>query len=459
MDPPSQPQRRRKRPRASESGNTPNPPAPQQQQQQQQIWGTTTGHPHSVNARPGDTVQQQPTFAPQQLDPSHPHQQVQQVSVASAQPDGLMNGYGAPHAQYPEPATTFAQQPVPPPQAIPQQIQSSDPTALGNRNQNASTPGRSAVSVGSKTDGRLLYQSQIGLPTGSVGAPSPVPVANQVQANRSFGNPPPGIWNQSMAQPSPAPGALVPGLQPPPEGIYRTFEDLLEAVQKAAKDQGYGIVKLRASNYRDGKATRYDLVCDRGGVKYNSTAKKRNPSTRKIDCPFRAKAVCEVQLSNQWRFVVQEPRHNHEARVGASVPGQENTPIAQSIRSMTNKLDRVQHDLAQGFQKLEAGLNQRLDNIEKRLENLEVVQRPPPPMMGGGGPPNMGAPSMPPAAMGGPTLGSSGLSNGGLPPSTIVDSRLSNIEARVSAMERGTGMDGLPMMDDDPSQLAMMVRT
>ncbi|CAI4219078.1 unnamed protein product [Parascedosporium putredinis] len=117
----------------------------------------------------------------------------------------------------------------------------------------------------------------------------------------------------------------APTLQPPPEGIFRTFEDLLSSVQRWAKDHGYGIVKLRASNYRDGKPTRYDLVCDRGGVKYNSTAKKRTPSTRK-----------------------------------------ENTPIAQSIRSFTNKLDRLTHDVSQGFMHI----GQRLDNIEKQLMDL-----------------------------------------------------------------------------------------
>ncbi|KAK7952687.1 uncharacterized protein PG986_008415 [Apiospora aurea] len=155
--------------------------------------------------------------------------------------------------------------------------------------------------------------------------------------------------------------------RPAPEGIYRTFEDLLTNVQRVAKDQGYGVVKLRASNYRDGKPTRYDLVCDRGGVKYNSTAKKRNPSTRKVDCPWRAKAVCEVNLNNQWRFAMQEHRHNHEARVPAAPPGQENTPIAQSIRSLTNKLDRIGHDLNQGFNRME----QRIDGIEKRLVDME----------------------------------------------------------------------------------------
>lgn len=163
-------------------------------------------------------------------------------------------------------------------------------------------------------------------------------------------------------------GPMTTGaLAPPPEGIYRTFEDLLTAVQRVAKDQGYGVVKLRASNYRDGKPTRYDLVCDRGGVKYNSTAKKRNPSTRKVDCPWRAKAVCEVQLGNQWRFAVQDSRHNHEARVPAAPPGQENTPIAQSIRSLTNKMDRMSHDLNQGFGRIEA----RLEGIEKRLDAIE----------------------------------------------------------------------------------------
>lgn len=160
------------------------------------------------------------------------------------------------------------------------------------------------------------------------------------------------------------PGALAP----PPEGIYRSFEDLLSAVQRVAKDQGYGVVKLRASNYRDGKPTRYDLVCDRGGVKYNSTAKKRNPSTRKVDCPWRAKAVCEVQLNNQWRFAVQDSRHNHEARVPAAPPGQENTPMAQSIRSLSNKLDRISHDITAGFM----GVSQRLESVEKRLEAVEA---------------------------------------------------------------------------------------
>lgn len=164
------------------------------------------------------------------------------------------------------------------------------------------------------------------------------------------------------------PGTPPPIMAPPREGIYRSFEDLMNSVQRSAKEQGYGIVKLRASNYRDSKPTRYDLVCDRGGVKYQSTAKKRNPSTRKIDCPFRAKAVCEVQLGNQWRFVVQEERHNHEARVSPTTPSQEAAPINSSIRSLTHKVERLSHDLSSSMEYI----RRTLEGIEKRLDNLDA---------------------------------------------------------------------------------------
>lgn len=154
----------------------------------------------------------------------------------------------------------------------------------------------------------------------------------------------------------------------PPEGIFQSFEDLMSSVQRVAKEQGYGIVKLRASNYRDGKPTRYDLVCDRGGVKYTSTAKKRNPTTRKLDCPFRAKAVCEVQLGGQWRFAVQEARHNHEGRLSANSPAQDASPVNASIRSLTLKVDKLSHDLSSSMDQIK----RTLEVIEKRLDSIDA---------------------------------------------------------------------------------------
>ncbi|CAK7263317.1 hypothetical protein SEPCBS57363_000516 [Sporothrix epigloea] len=262
-----------------------------------------------------------------------------------------------------------------------------------------------------------------GTPNGTIAAPPPMGVATPVR--------------QMMPPGTPTASPAMTNLNAPPEGIYRTFEDLLAAVQRVAKENGFGIVKLRASNYRDAKPTRYDLVCDRGGVKYNSTAKKRNPSTRKVDCPFRAKAVCEVSLSNQWRFVVQEGRHNHEARVPTAIPGQEAAPMAQTVRSMTNKLDRINHDVTQGFQEMAGHLSRFMDSVEKRLDAIEQSLN--------------GSIVMANAMQ--PQLGN-GL-GGGMPGQpTVLDSRLNNVEARMNALET-RGLD-MPLDDVDSRMLSSM---
>ncbi|KAK4235494.1 hypothetical protein C8A03DRAFT_36663 [Achaetomium macrosporum] len=454
--------RKRQRPRASEAANAatsgPLNPVPPQG------WGAATvatSQNQAVRA-PVDTVptQQPPTFPSQQLD--RPHQ--------VAEPDGLMNGYSAApqHSQYPDPQSTLA-----PAQQHDTSGLSSLSALAGDHHQHhhhaqhgqehhqaqqqqQQQQQRSAVN---KAD-RIIFQHQYG--TGHPASnSSPTTVANTSSAATGYSLPawtvpesntappqqPPAASASSMPPQSPNPA----GLAPPPEGIYRSFDDLLTSVQRIAKEQGYSIVKLRASNYREGKPTRYDLVCDRGGVKYSSTAKKRNPSTRKVDCPWRAKAVCEVNLGHQWRFAVQEPRHNHEARIPAAVPGQENTPVAQSLRSILNKIDRLSHDMVQGFNRLEGTFSARMDNVEKRLEALERERSA---MLGGSGVPQMGAPSMPPANMGGSGLGNGSLANGGMQP--LVDGRLGGVESRLSQME-SRGLDGLQMMDDDTRGLSMMV--
>ncbi|KAK4124015.1 hypothetical protein N657DRAFT_573035 [Parathielavia appendiculata] len=486
---PSQAQpRSRKRPRTtrvSEAGNA----AAQSQMtpvaQAAQGWGPATvanvnvnSHHQTVRA-PVDTVsgQQQHSFPSQQLDRSH--------QVAEA--DGLMNGYtaGPPHTQYPDPQSTLAPAPQPDTSGL------TSLSALAGDHQHVHTQHhhqphpqqfqqqqlqqqQQQRGAANKPD-RIIFQPQYGAPHQTTTSPTSVanptsaatgytlqqwtvpdaaPAPQQPQQNQQQPQPPaPAPSSSSMPPQSPALGTAA-GLAPPPEGIYRTFDDLLSSVQRTAKEQGYSIVKLRASNYRDGKPTRYDLVCDRGGVKYSSTAKKRNPSTRKVDCPWRAKAVCEVNLGNQWRFAVQEARHNHEARVPAAVPGQENTPVAQSLRSLTNKVDRMAHDVAQGFSRLEGALMARLDNIEKRLEALEGGSRTAA-MLGGNGVPQMGA-SMPPANMGGGGLGNGSLANGGMQP--LVDGRLGGVESRLSQMEPRS-LDGLQMMDDDTRGLSMMVNS
>ncbi|KAL1878826.1 hypothetical protein VTK73DRAFT_7479 [Phialemonium thermophilum] len=428
-------QSRRKRARVSENGVTPGPGWPAE----------------AVRAPEHDTGSSNPTFAPHQLNRSH-QQQV-------ADTEALMNGYSAPHSQYPDPSPPLAQASHDIPGL----------TSNATQPQNQQHHRRSAAPISNTSlgnaDGVHIYGVRSSTPQRNAAAVAAAAAAANRTVSLNWGNPSATPNSTTTMPPSPisAPG-LTPGpnLAPPPEGIYRSFDDLLTAVQRVAKDQGYGVVKLRASNYRDGKPTRYDLVCDRGGVKYNSTAKKRNPSTRKVDCPWRAKAVCEVQLNNQWRFAVQEARHNHEPRLPTAVIGQENTSLSQTMRTLTNRIDRLGHDLTQGFSRLEMTVSSRLDDFEKRLEALENgsggAGRGPNLLGGAGGTPNMGTPSMPSANMGGPGLGNNPLANGGMSNGAIVDNRLSNIEARVSAMEHraANGME-MNMMDEDSGQLTSIV--
>ncbi|KAK4186632.1 hypothetical protein QBC35DRAFT_265465 [Podospora australis] len=329
-----------------------------------------------------------------------------------------------------------------------------------------------------KTDGRALFTQQYGVPH-TTGDTSPAAVVTSAPTGPTYNNnlpvwpgtpttpappqqpppppppPPQPKPRQASSMPVQSSGQGTAGLAPPVEALYPNFNDLLAAVQIHAKEQGYNIVKLRASNYRDGSATRYDLVCDRGGVKYNSTAKKRNPSTRKVDCPWRAKAVCEVSSGNQWRFIMQDGRHNHEARTPAAPPGQENTPVAQSMRSLNNKVDRMAHDMSQGFSRLEAAFLARLDSIERRLDTIESGRSS---LMGGNGIPSMNTPTIPTANMGGGGgLGNASLTNGGMQP--LVDNRMGQIDSRMSQLENRS-LDALPMMEDDGTgRLSMMVNS
>jgi hypothetical protein len=160
-------------------------------------------------------------------------------------------------------------------------------------------------------------------------------------------------------------------------------------------------------------------------------------------------------------------------------PGQEATPVEKQLKSLTNKMDRLIHDQAEGFVKVsEQSLRQaaefstRLDNIERRLESLEANGRAAG-LLGANGPPNMGAQNMPHANMGGGGLGNGALTNGGMANgiggasmnpgmgggmngmgnSMMGQDRLSNVEARLNAMEQqGRGME-LPMMDQDPTRV------
>lgn len=104
----------------------------------------------------------------------------------------------------------------------------------------------------------------------------------------------------------------------PHAGVFSTYEDLFLELSKRAEKEGYKIVKARSHRAKTGGADvpgneiiRCDLVCDRGGRPYICTATKHRTSTKKTDCPWKAKAV-HRKAAGGWLLTISCDQHNHE---------------------------------------------------------------------------------------------------------------------------------------------------
>lgn len=104
-------------------------------------------------------------------------------------------------------------------------------------------------------------------------------------------------------------------LLPPPIHLnaFPTFEDAFDALNSFTRTQGYALVRYKPSNYRRGAPCHWDLVCARGGRKYESASRGlRKTRTRKTECSFRLKVVQYATEADCWRVTVMCDRHNHE---------------------------------------------------------------------------------------------------------------------------------------------------
>ena len=110
--------------------------------------------------------------------------------------------------------------------------------------------------------------------------------------------------------------------EPPFAGsFFNTFDDLFVALQRHAREEGWAIVKTRASTRRaDGKYYRFDLACHRGVKGRESVATgRREASSRKEGCPWVARAVARKCNGNGWKYETINSTHNHPPSLDASV--------------------------------------------------------------------------------------------------------------------------------------------
>ncbi|PKS06316.1 hypothetical protein jhhlp_007064 [Lomentospora prolificans] len=114
-------------------------------------------------------------------------------------------------------------------------------------------------------------------------------------------------------------GMLTPAPQAPgPTYVYKTYDDLFADLSVRMQSDGYKVVKARSHRGKIGGAdvpnnemVRCDLVCDRGGRPYKCLATKHKTSTKKTDCPWKAKAVNRKMMGG-WVLTIICDQHNHE---------------------------------------------------------------------------------------------------------------------------------------------------
>ncbi|PHH91057.1 hypothetical protein CDD83_1802 [Cordyceps sp. RAO-2017] len=98
----------------------------------------------------------------------------------------------------------------------------------------------------------------------------------------------------------------------PHSTVYASCEDLMRDLNGRAEKEGYKIVKARSHRSAPGGPfIRCDLVCERGGRPYRCQATKHKTSTKKTDCPWKAKAV-DRKLVGGWTLTIICDHHNHE---------------------------------------------------------------------------------------------------------------------------------------------------
>lgn len=98
----------------------------------------------------------------------------------------------------------------------------------------------------------------------------------------------------------------------PHSGVYATLEELMNDLNARTQKEGYKVVKARSHRSKPGAPImRADLCCERGGRPYKCAATKHKTSTKKTDCPWKAKAVDRKTVGG-WLLTIMCDQHNHE---------------------------------------------------------------------------------------------------------------------------------------------------
>ncbi|RDW90130.1 uncharacterized protein DSM5745_01905 [Aspergillus mulundensis] len=119
-------------------------------------------------------------------------------------------------------------------------------------------------------------------------------------------------------------------LPAPPDALFRTEVEAVQAVKAFAQVHQYAVITKRTNKGREGKVEAIYMTCDQGQT-YRSTAKERQREpSRRTGCPFSLR-ISHHKTDNLWHVKVRDPTHNH----GPSQPGQHPSIRREEISQKT----------------------------------------------------------------------------------------------------------------------------
>ncbi|KAJ3574124.1 hypothetical protein NPX13_g4472 [Xylaria arbuscula] len=113
-----------------------------------------------------------------------------------------------------------------------------------------------------------------------------------------------------------SPSKTIPN---PPEGgpeggpAADSVDELWDSLCRHAREHGYGIVRLNASNYKDGKPFYYTVKCNRGPRERSKagTVRQRASSSKKIGCTWRGSLSASRYGAQGWVFKLHATDNTH----------------------------------------------------------------------------------------------------------------------------------------------------
>lgn len=134
-------------------------------------------------------------------------------------------------------------------------------------------------------------------------------------------------------------------LAPPPEHVYPTLKILVNAVNRHAMPEGYAVVQKRSKRAQKGQriVMKATILCDcHGQVKFKGKG-RRQTSSRKQACPFRAVAKLDGNYEDpdtgegRWLLTVANPQHNHQPTGPGAHPVHLEAAMTEEVRQEIEK--------------------------------------------------------------------------------------------------------------------------